>query len=544
MKNFLILLTIICSSLSATAQQGKWFDKTEPTVSELPKFETLKEVLPQPIFDENPKWVDTYWKAWEIACKNFYNPTLQNGFVSPYIDAAFNNCIFMWDTSFMTMFCNYGHPYVPGITSLDNFYCKQYDNGEISREISREDGKDCPLWVNDKAEPLFSRWGFDVPRKFEKVAVKYIGREAPTTVPHHTLDNMNHPIMAWAELESYYMTGDKARLEMVYEPLRHQYDILKEYLRQGNNLYMTDWASMDNSMRNSYLKSGGTAIDTSCEMVLFAKNLIEIAKIIDSKEDLSTLHSDIKITTTAVNNLMWSDKDGFYYDLTAENSHVGVKSVAAYWSMLSGVADNERATMLAKQLTNPQTFGRRNLVPTLAADQKSFSSDGDYWCGSVWAPTTMMVIDGLELYGKDSLARHIALNHVAIVADVYEQTGTIWENYAPDKVAPGNHADGKSVSKDFVGWSGIAPIKLFIEYAIGIKADAQTNAICWSITSDKSVGCKNFRFNGNTVSLKAINGKSSRTIEIKAEKAFTLKIICGGKVRNINVKSGAHTVKI
>jgi len=37
----------------------------------------------------------------------------------------------------MTMFCNYAHPCVPGIGSLDNFYVKQHEDGEICREINR-----------------------------------------------------------------------------------------------------------------------------------------------------------------------------------------------------------------------------------------------------------------------------------------------------------------------------------------------------------------------------------------------------------------------
>ncbi len=63
-----------------------------------------------------------------------------SGFVSPFIDAAFNQNIFLWDTCFMTMFCNYAHPYVPGICSLDNFYAKQHADGEICREINRTTG--------------------------------------------------------------------------------------------------------------------------------------------------------------------------------------------------------------------------------------------------------------------------------------------------------------------------------------------------------------------------------------------------------------------
>ena len=108
----------------------------------------------------------------------------------------------------------------------------------------------------------------------------YNGRPSPTPNPKLTLDNLNHPILAWAELESYRVTGNKERLGSVWEPLVHYYYALQKYLRQGNGLYMTDWASMDNSPRNQYLMNGGTGVDISSEMVLFARSLSQIGEIL------------------------------------------------------------------------------------------------------------------------------------------------------------------------------------------------------------------------------------------------------------------------
>lgn len=541
MKHLTILFALLFT-LPTYAQQGLYLDKKYSETLPLPSFDELREQLPQPVYDENPLWVETYWKAWELAFRNFYTPTKANGFVSPYIDAAFNNCIFLWDTSFMTMFCNYVWPLVPGICSLDNFYAKQYPDGEICREISRENGTDCPFWVNTTKEDLYSAWGYNVPDKREKTPVNYVGRETPATPPHHTLDNMNHPIMAWAELVSYRLTGDKARLKMIYEPLKHQYYAFREYSRQGNGLYMTDWASMDNSSRNKYLTGGGTGIDISCEMVLFARNLAEIAALTNHTKDIRNYNADAEALTTAINTQMWSKSDEFYYDLTSDGRQTGIRTIAAYWSLLAGVAGKQQAAALAKELENPETFGRRNLVPTLPADEEGYSADGNYWCGSVWAPTTAMVIDGLQKYGYAELARKIALNHVALVADVYRTTGTIWENYAPDKTAQGRHADGRDVAKDFVGWSGIGPIKFFIDYALGLQADALKNTLTWDLRSDKTVGCRNFRFNNNLVSLKAPEGIRSRELEIEARKPFTLTVKIGGRTRTFKLKKGRQTI--
>ena len=47
-------------------------------------------------------------------------------------------------------------------------------------------------------------------------------------------------------------------------------------------------------------------------------------------------------------------------------------------------------------------------------------------------------------------ARTIALNHVDNVLQVFQKTGTVWENYAPESAAPGEPA-----KPDFVGWTGL-----------------------------------------------------------------------------------------
>ena len=48
-------------------------------------------------------------------------------------------------------------------------------------------------------------------------------------------------------------TGDVERLQLVWEPLYQYYKAFRHHVRHENGLYVTDWASMDNSPRNKYL---------------------------------------------------------------------------------------------------------------------------------------------------------------------------------------------------------------------------------------------------------------------------------------------------
>jgi hypothetical protein len=517
--------------------QGRFFAKKDYAPSPMPKFDDLRGQLPSPIFDEKPEWVQMYWKAWELGFRNFNEPKPGSGFVSQFIDAAFSENIYLWDTCFMTMFCNAAHPLVPGIGSLDNFYAKQHADGEICREINRAKGIDYVEWVNRERKPLFSRWGWTMNVEEPKSdPVIYAGRETPQPPPILTLDALNHPIFAWAEMESYQFTGEAQRLRLVYEPLVRYYRALEKYLRQGNGLFITDWASMDNSPRNLFLKSGGCGVDISCQMALFARQLAVIAGRLNQREDAKAFSRDADRLKQLINRQMWDERRKFYFDLAQSGERAPVKTVAAYWALLAQVASRSQARALVAELENPATFARLHRVPTLAADEKMYDPAGGYWRGAVWAPTTTMVIRGLENYGYDDLAREIALSDLDIMGRVFQQTGTIWENYAPDAAAP-----GKPAGKDFVGWSGIGPILYLLEYGIGLRANAPENELTWHLRSTARQGCERFRFNGHVVSLVAEADPSDAKrlcVTVKSDGAFKLRLLRRGRSQTVHVKTG------
>ena len=576
---------------------GRYFPKKAYAPADLPRFDDLKARLPAPIADDKPLWVETYWKAWELASRNFREPTPGSGFVSQFIDAAFNDNIFLWDSAFMTMFVNYGAGLVPGISTLDNFYARQHADGEICREIVRSTGRCLAWWVNDECKPLASRFGWsaepfvqqtkewavvhsdvDPPPQDPLVesigfdhplvawielkrhrsaageetpvpgatAVSYRNRAVPREHPHFTLEALGHPILAWAEWESYRVTGDEARLAIVWEPLVRYYRSLQTYLLQGNGLYMTDWASMDNSPRNRHLTGGGTAVDTSAEMVLFARSLARMATALGKTREASEYTREANALSARIERMMWDPARDFYFDLTVDGKHSPVRTIGAYWTLIAGAASAERAKLLARELEDSNTFGRPNLVPTLAANEPLFDPHGGYWRGAVWAPTTTMVIRGLEAYGHGDLARRVAVQHLDLVAEVYRKTGTIWENYSPEKPEPGNPA-----LKDFVGWSGLGPILFLLEYGIGLQPNAARNELTWNLSSASPLrvrrGCARFRFNGHVTSLLAEpDPDDARRIRISVDSdgAYDLKLVRGSGEKTFPVRTGRQAFAI
>jgi hypothetical protein len=526
------------SSLITKSSDGAYFPKAEYRPHPLPTFAELRDRLPAPIYDEQAEWIAMYWKSWELAFRNFHEPAPESHFVSQFIDAAFNQNIFLWDTCFMTMFCNMAHPLVPGIASLDNFYAKQHADGEICREINRATGVDYGPWMNREGRPLFSRNGW-LPQQPDAPVI-YRGRATPEPPPFLTLDALDNPLPAWAELESLRVTGDHGRIAMVFVPLKQYFQALQKYLRQGNGLYVTDWASMDNSPRNSFIANGGTAVDTSCQMVLFARNLAAMAELLGKAAQARAFTAEADELSRTINELMWDPAQHFYFDLTLDGQRAPVKTVAAFWALLGRVASREQAACLVAELRNPKTFARPNRTPTLAANEPGYDPTGGYWRGAVWTPTTMMVIRGLELYGYSEEARAIALSNLQLMRRVYQKTGTIWENYAPEAPTPGQPA-----KNDFVGWSGLGPIEWLLEFAIGLKPDSPKNDLLWELRSRQRLGCERYRFNGHLVSLLARPGQGASggfTITIISDGAFTLQLQKGTQRQTVEVHAGEQTI--
>ncbi|WP_434690948.1 MGH1-like glycoside hydrolase domain-containing protein [Hungatella sp. SB206] len=530
--------------------RGMYFDKKEYDGAPLLSYEEVKDRLPVPIVSSHPEWVDCYNYAIQVLYTNVHRPTEGSGFVSNFVDAAFNDDIFLWDTVFMTLFCNLLHPYVPGICSLDNFYCKQFDDGEIPREMVRDTGKDFLLWVNAFDSPLYSyfqnHYGFRTLRELGKLPYEDMYKPNMGRIiekkPYLTLDNLNHPLLAFAEWESYCHTRDAARLHMVFEPLYHYHEAMKYHLRHQNGLYVTDWASMDNSPRNKHL---GLAVDTSSEMAMFAGNLIDIMDVLvkrgyevpDYDKRREGLVKDRMVLIEKINHYMWNEQDGFYYDMTFGERQTRIKTIAGFFPLVSGVADEKQGKRLIEWLEDKETFNRVHRIPVVAADEEGYDPRGGYWRGSVWAPTNALVTCGLEKHGFHKLAKDIAINHLDVIAKVYEQTGTIWENYPPDEISSGD-AD----NKDFVGWSGLAPILYLVQYAAGLSLDRNETetTVRWEISEHLVrggvLGCKQYWFAGKTADFEAADAGGSLEVSIHTEDCFKLNLIYQGAQHSIMVQ--------
>lgn len=517
MKSFICLLTFCCISSSNVLYGQHYYDTAiknplvdqnafimkAPADQSPPTFNSVKSKLPEPYWPARKEVITCYWKAWELAFVNVKAATKENGFKMPYISPAFNNHLFMWDTSFMVMFGRYGQNAFNFQGSMDNFYGRQHKDGYMCREISEQDGSE----IFEKYDPS-------------------------STGPN---------IMPWGEWDYYQYYQDKNRLNEVFPVLLSYYQWFQANRSwMDGSYYSSGWGcGMDNQPRVQagyhleFTHAFMSWIDTNLQQIFAGKVLIRMATILNRKREVMAIEEEVKSLTAYVQQKMWNERTSYFYDRFRDGSLSDVKSIASYWALLAGVVpENGRKGFIA-HLENPDEFARVHRVPTLSADTKGYSPDGNYWRGGVWAPTSYMVLRGLTQYKEDSLAYSIALNHLDNVVKVYTETGTLWENYAPDKV------EGK-FRKDLVGWTGLVPISVLFEYVFGISADREPDMLVWDVRLLDEFGIKKYPLRDHGLADLWCGKRKKDTekprVKVKSTIPLKIKLLWNGGSEILNIK--------
>ena len=498
-------LTLFPMPVRHPADQNPFLKRTY-TPTPIPAYDRAQ--LPELIADDHPAWVATYHKAWQIGFANLRQPEPDSGFVSNFIDTAFNANTFMWDSCFMTMFGRYGRRVFEFMGTLDNFYAKQHLTGFICREISTYDGTD-----------FFSP--FD---------------------PRGTGPN----IMAWTEWVDYQTSGDVDRLRAIFPALVAYHRWWHDWRSWPDGSYWTTGlgSGMDNQSRvddsSSHHRHYSWA-DATMQQALNCQILLKMAAVIEHDEFNAQLEAEYAHLGAYVNNRMWDEESAFYYDVAPDGSFSPTKSIGAYWGLLAGIIPTERAQRMIAHLADPALFNRPHRIPTQAADsgEEGYRATGGYWRGGVWTPTNYMVLRALTEAGADELAHDIALNHVDNVAAVHDATGTLWENYAPESATPGQPA-----KPDFVGWTGVSAIAIPLEYAVGLRPDTEHARLVWDIRLTERHGVLRYPFGTTNVIDLVCEARTTSddqpAITITTQEPLTLEIRWAGATQQHTLPAGTH----
>ena len=495
---------LLCDELivSATAtqnerdMQGVWFSAEAYEETPLPEFANIRDELPTPVLDDS-LMLALYWWCWEQAFNNLRTPEPGSGFVANYVDESFSENIFQWDTHFMLLYWKYAHHIFPAIQSHDNFYAHQHSNGYICRELREADGTD------------------------------FIFKDVDHTI--------NPPLFAWTEWEWFRHTGDPSRFSKIFAALEHYGQWI-----DGNRVFpgtphLLYWNTSYGSGMDNSPRQGLAWVDMSTQMAMHYEALGKMALYLDDEQRYLAFADLRNRIGSTINHFMWNEEDGLYYDLDPMNGHEKFKTAACFWPMLAGISDSTKANRMVDNLLDPEQFLTKVPFATLTPQHELYHQEGNYWRGGVWAPTNYMIIKGMHRAGFHDRAGLASEAYLEAMKTVFANTGTVWENYAPEYLK-----QGKKAKQDFVGWSALGPIALLIESVIGIDVDAPTNTITWNIHRTDVHGVEDLRFGKENISLIYDPNRGNPVISVDSEVGFRLVIAHQGIETLIEVQPGEN----
>lgn len=451
-----------------------------------------RSIVPEPIYDEHPEYIDLYYAAWQSAYTHIF--TCPGAPVQTYMNEGIRcHKIWIWDTCFMVQFCRYAAKHFPGIQSLDNFYRVIHDHECIVLKV------------------------------------------------HHT---DNPPLFAWTEYEYLKHTGDIERIKFILlerKYLQKHFDWLQNIKGNIQFDYSTSltaaeyipgkgfkWSGcpsgMDNTPRGNDDYASIYWLDLSAQQALSALYISRLAEAVGDHALASEWNAKYEELKAFVNDRFWSPAAKMYFDRKIDESGFAeILTPASAWPMLAEVCNKEQAQALADAFADPNRLGGKFPVPSVSRDDPAFNPIGEYWRGGIWMPVVYMTVKGLEKYGHLQLADDIASK---IIEQQYRTwfevtPHTIWECYSPTSNRPSTNKAEKWSRPDFCGWSALGPISLLIENRLGVRdVNALTNTIIWSPSSMMRNGIKNLMMGDNRVSF--VSDPKSGSATVTCDKPFTL----------------------
>ncbi len=475
-------------------------------------------VQPQAVTQDFPRvsfydvdLVHLYERSWNWIAEQWRSGTDVNGFVPRYFCHPGADRINQFETCFATFFLVYGNGTYPVAAQLDNFYERQEEDGAIRGEYRVDDGSP----VRSRANPT----------------------------------GVAPPLFAWAEYNLYHKLGDKKRLRDKLDVLERYFQWLETTHRRENGLYAVPLAAtvMGNSPRDGCCYP----VDFNAQQTINAWYMSAIGDVLNDKDIGFKYKRAYFSLKTRISQLMWDERTGFYYDLDRRGRRLDVRTIAAFWTLLARIPNEEKSERLIACLSDPGDFGVEHPFPTLSAGHAGFSTDGSGYKGSVVPPFNYMVIKGLERYRKFELAREFALRHLYYVLDGLHPeenaSGSLFEAYSPQHEGPARWSGKRGYPRQLLmAYNALSTVALMIENVVGLYISLPRKTVDWRIPKMEIMGVENLQLKRNLISI--LSAKSGRGWEIRLESEklyyLTINVLPERRRKTLPIPSGKCSILV
>ncbi len=370
--------------------------------------------------------IDDYWKTLTRTSTNF-NSTLI-ALPHPYIVPSPGNDTFAfeeqyyWDSYFTSLGID-NEELVSGM--LDNLIY-MFDQFGLIPNGNRY------YFTSRSQPPIFTTFIFHVYDKYEKSTEWLSERIAKAKKEYHTV----------------WLSSEHPHSRQVYEGLSRYYDI--------NHLHDLAEAESGWDMTPRFKRQclDFLPVDLNCLLYKYEVDFARACRILGNESEAMAWDGLSNKRRESIVKLMWNKRKAFFFDYNfIEKKQGDVYSLAGYYALWSGLADEYQAKKLVMQL---QKFEKSGGLTTTAGSfmyKPLFGSTKTQWAyPNGWAPLHLIAIEGLENYGYKTEADRIAKKWLKTCNDWYVKTGHFQEKYnvVNPKIKP---TSGLYPSQTGFGWT-------------------------------------------------------------------------------------------
>lgn len=241
------------------------------------------------------------------------------------------------------------------------------------------------------------------------------------------------PLFAWAAWRTYQVTRDRQFLADVYPALQRSYDHWWQARAVDGALFSAGPLAMGNLPRSP----GAAQADASAWMAFFARDMARIASELHDSPASDRYWQDRGRIQDAINERLWDETTGFYYDLDSDGSFVLHKSYSGLVPLIAGVVPPARLPPVLAALRDEDQLlspaGIRSLSAQSPLYLPGIAGEGvnSNWRGPVWVPLNYMLVRALDEIDP-SFAAEIRSRVVNTVESDWTATGRLHEFFDGD----------------------------------------------------------------------------------------------------------------
>jgi neutral trehalase len=203
-------------------------------------------------------------------------------------------------------------------------------------------------------------------------------------------------------------------------------------------------------------------VDQTCFLAMSERAMIEMCQKTGRIDMMKKYERNLARRTEAIRAKMWDPETKFFYSLNRDtDKKIPVRTLQGFLTLTAGLASEEQARELVKQLKDPSLFWSKYPVTTSAMDEPTFDPDG-FWRGDMWPPTNYLIALGLNRYGYYDISIELADKMFELVKKF---DGHAYERY--------NGVEGLGLGVKDYCW-GVTTWSISVNTVYGIQEDYRT----------------------------------------------------------------------